>query len=283
MDVLNFKKKNLTNLLLPILIASLSSTIGWSQQDTPDFTELDLIEAEIEKSKIQKSSDTFSDRDEKESEFDQKKPTVTMPMRNVSDLRQLEPFGDIAVIQPRYQPKSKRFQLNAGGSAILNDPWFNHFGLSMRASYHFTELLGIELASDIFSGSRSNAAKDLADNLAIQTSSLVQAKNYLGVHAYLAPIYGKMSLMNARIVPFDVFFTLGAGQTAIDGAKNQSAMTYHIGAGQIFAFSRNASFRWDIRVNMFEAQSLINSNKTSTQNVLMALGFSYFFPEVNLR
>lgn len=271
MDVLNlmFKKLILVALLLPFSVSAQESSLS----------ELDQIEAELERSRIQK----FEEPPQVRSSRRGLPGGDSAELSNISDLRALEPFGDLAVIQPRYQPKSKRFQAHLGGGMVLNDPWFNHLGLSAKGSYHFTEFFGLELAADIHSGSASASAKDLEANLTVKTSSLVQPKSYFGVHAYLVPMYGKMSLFNSRIIPFDLYFTLGAGQTAISGARTASALTYHFGAGQIFAFTRNAGFRWDIHMNMFEAQSELSAKKSSIQNVVMSLGFSYFFPEVGNR
>jgi len=249
-------------------------------QEYSDFSELDQIEAELERNKIQQKESTndvmpFERRDQIDESRGEKK--------NISDLRTLETFDELAIIHPRFQPKSQRFQVNFGGATVLNDPWFNQFGASLRAAYHFTELLGIEIAADMYSGAQSAAAKDLFSELNVAASSFVRPKSYTGVHLYLSPIYGKMSLFNKRIVPYDVFFTLGAGSTQLEQSRQQQAETFHIGAGQIFAFTRNASFRWDVRANVFSAQSNSSLVKTTTQNIIMNLGFSYFFPEVSRR
>jgi outer membrane beta-barrel protein len=266
MDVLTFL---VVTLLQPNLLYA---------QEYSDFSELDQIEAELEKNRIQKKESSPLNS-QKELPANQKNE-----MTNISDLRTLESFSEVAVIHPRFQPKNKRFQVNIGGATVLNDPWYNQFGVSFKAGYHFTDLLGLELATDFFSGSQSSAARDLFDGLSVSATSFVRPKSYSGLHLYLSPIYGKMSLFNKRIVPYDVYFTLGAGSTTLDQAKQKQAETYHLGAGQIFAFSRNAAFRWDIRVNAFSAQSEgSSSKKTETQNVIMTLGFSYFLPEVSRR
>jgi outer membrane beta-barrel protein len=264
------------DVLSALFVMLLTPTTSFAQESS-DFTDLDQIEAELEQDRFKKSQDpgeediNFSDKPEKE-------------IKNLSDLRTLEPFGDVAVIHPRFQPKGKRFQFHLSGGAILNDPWFNHYGMSLKSAYHFSELLAAELAFDLFTGSPANATHQLASGLNVLASSFIRPKNYTGLHLYLSPIYGKMSLFNKRIVPYDVYFTLGLGQTGLEGARQNQVMTTHLGAGQIFAFSRNAAFRWDIRMNMFEAQGRASSGpKLSTQNVIMTVGFSYFFPEVSRR
>jgi len=266
------------DVLTTLLALALQSAPGLAQ-DYSDFSELDLIEAELDKNKIQKKETTTKSGSEVMPQLESTAKEIT----NISDLRKLEPFDDVAVIHPRFQPKSKRFQFNFGGAALLNDPWFNQFGASFKAAYHVSEFFGLEIAADQYTGSESSAAQDLRDNLGINTASFVRPKSYSGIHLYLSPIYGKMSLFNKRIVPYDVFFTLGVGSTELELSRESQASTFHFGAGQIFAFSRNAAFRWDIRANIFSAQANEGSVRTTSQNVIMALGFSYFLPEVNLR
>ena len=258
----------------------------WAQE-SEDFTELDKIEAEIDsqRSKPRYDSNSRDDNDpsdngrdlgsRKNDDLDQAKKPI-----KVTDINQLEAFSNLAIIHPRFLPKSGRFQVSVGGNAILNDPWFNQFGLSLRASYHISEFFGLELAANTYSGSSSTHAKDLAAELNVQTSSLIQPKSYYGLHAYFIPFYGKMSLFNQRIVPFDVFMTLGAGQTQVEGARETGVSTIHLGAGQLFALSRQTALRWDIGVNMFTAQSRSQASATATQNVAMSFAYSYFFPEV---
>jgi outer membrane beta-barrel protein len=266
--------------VLTVLVVTLLRPNLLYAQEYSDFSELDQIEAELEKNKIQKKESSQVDNEEKMTGASNTSKEIT----NISDLRTLESFSEMAIIHPRFQPKGKRFQVHFGGATLLNDPWFNQFGASFKAAYHFSDLFGLELATDFYSGSESNASRDLFESLSVSASSFVRPQSYSGLHIYLSPIYGKMSLFNKRIVPYDVYFTLGAGSTTLEQAKEKQADTFHLGAGQIFAFSRNAAFRWDIRVNAFSAQGYQSSaKKIETQNVIMTLGFSYFLPEVSSR
>ena len=42
---------------------------------------------------------------------------------SLSDLSKLQSFSDVSVLQRRYLPKTGRFQLFAGLSSVMNDPW----------------------------------------------------------------------------------------------------------------------------------------------------------------
>lgn len=273
-------------LKLIVLIIWALKPINLSAQENEDFTQLDKIEAEIDRQRVRQQELNQSNNKQSEelpnkssSEIDQPN-TSERSFKKRSDLYFLEAFEDMAIIHPRFQPKSKRFQFSIGGNTILNDPWFNQFGLSLRSSFHVNEFFAVEIAANSYSGSATTHAKDLATQLNVQTASLVQPKSYIGAHLMFTPFYGKMSLFNQRIIPFDIFITLGAGTTTLEGARAPDASTYHFGAGQLFAMSRQSAFRWDIAVNMFSAQSRLLSSTTSTQNVAMTFSYSYFLPEV---
>ena len=114
--------------------------------------------------------------------------------------------------------------------------------------------------------------------------------NYLGLDAVWTPIYGKMSLFNRRIVPFDMYFSLGAGQTGLTNAKVSSATSFHVGTGQIFAMSKGIGLRWDLSWNFYNATPQPSTGVTSTppgesqfNNLLLTIGASFFFPEAKYR
>ena len=70
-----------------------------------------------------------------------KKERVVQTPKKVSELKILESFDDIAVIQKRYLPKSGRFEFFIGGGTNLNDAFFVGNGLQARFGYHLTDCL----------------------------------------------------------------------------------------------------------------------------------------------
>lgn len=268
-----------------LLILSLSVRA----QNESDWSELDLIETEIEKSVSKEKNTPQEDSDNPSSSSGVRSGSEQVmrdkkdEVRSAEDLIYLENLEELAIIHPRYQPKFKRFQLFGGGGAVLNDPWYTQLSLMAKGTYHFTDIFGVELSWIGFSGTASTMAQQLEKNLQVQVASLVRPQSYMGAALYLSPIYGKMSLLNKRIVPYDVYFTLGYGSTNLSAALQNQVGTLHLGAGQIFALSRNLSFRWDIALHMFEQQSTLQTQKTQTQVVFMSAGMSYFLPEVKKR
>lgn len=65
--------------------------------------------------------------------------------------------------------------------------------------------MGIGDCGALLDGFTSAMASRLESRLGILTTSLVRPLNYVGLHLVWMPFYGKMSLLQSTIVPFDVF------------------------------------------------------------------------------
>lgn len=208
---------------------------------------------------------------------------------SIANLKNLQPFSDVAVIQRKFLPKTKRFELYGGGSAIVNNAFFMNFGPSIRFGYNFTENIGIEALFMYLTTSNRDVTNDLLDKRGVRTDGLVAPDVYLGGNFVWTPIYGKMSLFENRIVPFDMYFSAGGGITTTN--KKESTPTIEIGAGQRFAMSKKMAFRWDFTWNFYSANyqqastsgGTLPSIKGSFDNLFLSLGFSFFFPEASYR
>lgn len=268
-----------------------------AKEDEPD---LDQIEAEIQKSAPKyeepiittKSSNSVktnlqSDKSNSSNEtgkaegesFEEAAPVKKF--ESITDLEKLSPFSDVSVIQKRFQPKSERFQFFGGLSYVANDPWFLGGGFNLRVAYGFTEAWSIEGVYYNISSQKREAIQNLADNNGVDTTSLISTKNYAGVSVMWTPIYGKMSLYDRRIIPFDMYFTLGSGNSTLSGGDTSAAPGISYGTGQIFALSKSMAFRWDLTGNTFQAKS--DSRPQTFTNFLLSAGVSFYFPEAKYR
>jgi outer membrane beta-barrel protein len=205
-------------------------------------------------------------------------------VKEMSDLVRLSPFKDVAVIQKRFLPKTHRFEIFGGGAATLNNAFFLGIGAGLKFAYYFSERYGIE-ATYLMSGtSKRQVTKDLEENRVV-TSSLVTAKNYMGADFKWTPIYGKMTFGNYKIVPFDMYFTAGAGMTGTN--QDTSDTTIHVGTGQTFAHSKAMAFRWDLSwmgwSTTSKATSTTAAATSSNSNIVVTAGVSFFFPEATYR
>ncbi len=220
----------------------------------------------------------------------EKAPKVNVKVEKIADLNKLASFSEISVIQKKYLPKTERFQLYAGVGTTTNSPWFLNLGAKFNLGYYFTESFGIELSGIILSNSERQVSKEIRDNNSLQPEKFVNTKNYMGADIVWAPIYGKLSLLNERIIPFDMYFSAGGG-TSSTNSQEGSVPTIHIGTGQIFAINKAFAFRWDYSWSFFQATPFIaNGSASSSQplknsynDLILTAGFSFFFPEAKYR
>lgn len=261
--------KQLISTLVSLVCATMIFSSKAMAQDEENFdtSDVDQIEAEIARPAVKKQEPAVDNlADEK--------------IDDLSGLSRLAPFSEVSVIQRRYLPKTGRFQLFTGLTNIVNDPWYMGLGLDLRAGYHLTETWGVELQGAFLSNSERQAIKDLDSENNVKTSSVISFKGYTGAAVTWNPIYGKMGYFNKRIIPFDMYFSVGAGSTKVDNGSGGG--TFHVGTGQTYALSKGMAFRWDFSWNAVKAQPT-GASEQSFNNLLLSLGVSFFFPEAGYR
>ncbi|MGZ3772429.1 MAG: outer membrane beta-barrel domain-containing protein [Pseudobdellovibrionaceae bacterium] len=207
----------------------------------------------------------------------------TTPQERLSDfsgLGKLAPFNEISVIQKRFLPKTGRFQLFGGGTILTNNPFFNTIGGVAKAGYFLTETWGVELNYFSLTTSERTTTQELRDIQGVSTENLVYPKSFLGADVMFAPIYGKLAWFNEKIIPFDLYFSVGYGTTNTQAGQN--AGTIHLATGQIFALTKSVAFRWDFSWNFFNAKG-IDGTENSFNNLFLTVGMSWFFPEASYR
>jgi len=205
-------------------------------------------------------------------------------IRDVSDLVQLSPFKDVAVISRRFLPKTGRFEIFGGPTAVLNDAFFLNFGVSGRFAYYLQERYGLEFVAMQLTVSERQVTTDLREKRGVTTTSLVAPKNFFGLDFKWTPIYGKMTWLNRKITPFDLYFSIGAGSTSTNQGGNEP--TIHLGTGQVFALTKSFALRWDFSWNFYQAKSNVSGAAGGTSqynNIFLTLGASFFFPEATYR
>lgn len=215
-------------------------------------------------------------------------PKQQEKLERLTDLNTLAPFREISVIQKKYLPKTERFQLYAAGGMTTNSPWFLNLGLKLNLGYYFTESFGVELSGIFLSNSEREVSKEIRENNNLQPEKFVNTKNYVGGDLLWSPIYGKVTFLNDRIIPFDMYFSAGVGSSTTN-SKEGTNTTFHLGTGQIFALSKSMAFRWDYSWNMYQATPVADSAATtasqsnSYNDLILTAGLSFFFPEVSSR
>jgi outer membrane beta-barrel protein len=260
------------------LVAVLAPASVIAQESATDDIE-QLFDAEEDKESGEPSAEKADLKDD-----DVPSPSVQLgDVKELSDLVKLAPFEDVAMIQKRYLPKTKRFEVFGGLTGILNDAFFLAVGAEARLGYYFSERYGIEFPFWILNTSEKEVTSDLRNKRGVFTQSLITAESYYGIDFKWTPVYGKMTWRNKTITPFDLYFSLGGGLTGTN--QDTSEPTLHLGTGQIFALSKGMAVRWDFSWNFFMAESTVAATKESSlyNNLFLTIGMSFFFPEATYR
>jgi outer membrane beta-barrel protein len=207
-------------------------------------------------------------------------------IKNITDLEQLTPFSDIAVIQKRFLPKSNRFELNPNFGLITNNAFFMTTYFQTRLAYAFTEKWALEVQAAFFMDSKQKVTKDLESEAEVATNSLLFPEMYYGASIRWSPIYGKMGSFNEGIIPFDMYFSFGGG--IMDTNQEESPFAIHVGTGQIFGISKGMAFRWDLSGYFYSSEVKKSgvgggTNTQSFTDIQLSLGMSFFFPDATYR
>ena len=199
------------------------------------------------------------------------------------ELRKLAPFKDVSIIQRRFLPKAGRFEVFPNFGTILNDAFFFSSFASLRAGYFLSDQFNIELTGKFLSTNRRAVTQKLISEREVETRSFVFPKTYYGADIKWSPLYGKLSVFNTSILPFDSYFSLGYGLT--DTNIKKGVATYHGGLGQVFALTKWMAFRWDFSLYFFQMKIDLGDSVSDNSFVNMdaAIGLSFFFPGVDYR
>lgn len=276
-----------------VILLSLTTVIAFAQEDSSENSDssIDQIEG------LFNEDEGAEEREEPQQAQAEEKQEPEKEVKSISDLKELETFSDIAVIQRRYLPKTGRFELYVAGGTNLNDAFFVGNGVNLRLGYYFREKWGAEFVYSYIQNDNRDVTNELL-NRGINTEGMVSTNSFYGIDLKWTPIYGKYAYFNEKIIPFDLYFSLGFGMTepkignSVAGSTTVSidtAPTVRLGTGQIFAITKWMAFRWDLSWHFFNATSTITQNTGTSKseelhnNLFLNVGLSFFFPEAKYR
>jgi outer membrane beta-barrel protein len=268
--------------LLILAFAGMSNFSFAQIAPAPVDTGLEELYDRFEDQEVRQTEEAKRVQTPREEEAKEKPKEVT----KVSDLSVLAPFQDIAIIQRRFLPKTKRFEASGAATINTNNAYFNNVGIAGRFAFYFQEKIGIEGTYMFLDSSERPITKGLKDKKRISTASLVEPEAYYGVSLKWAPLYGKMAWLGEKIVPFDLYLTPGFGVTKT--ALGKSHTTFSIGGGQLFALTKSSGLRWDLNWNFYQAETIPDtttgvSSKSNHSDLVLTVGYSFFFPEATYR
>jgi outer membrane beta-barrel protein len=213
----------------------------------------------------------------------ERRKEIEQEVNKLSQLANLAPFQDIAVIQRRYLPKTYRLEMSGSGLFSTNNAYFNNLGLSARLGFYFHERYGVEATYQAVTSTERPITEGLIDNQNIRTAALVEPESYYGLMFKWVPVYGKMAWFQEKIIPYDFYFTPGFGMSTTTGGESESTLS--LGMGQLFALSKSFGVRWDFYWNYYQATVNVDgkNEKQNHSDLFLSIGLSYFIPEATYR
>ncbi|MEY4617109.1 MAG: hypothetical protein RJB66_2069 [Pseudomonadota bacterium] len=262
----------------------MTSLVGVCALAAPEADiDLDSIESEMSRRGEEQANQTAPSETERRSE-DNKPVTF-------QELPKLSNFSDISIIQKKFLPKSYRFQLYGGLNFLTNNPFFDTYGVNARLNFFFTETIGLELNYWRHKVSDRLVTSDLSSKYNITTKTMLSSNGYMGASLLFVPFYGKMTFMDKRIIPYDLYVSVGGGVTETSYI-DKAAPSVHLGAGEIFALSKSLAWRWDFSNVQYTAKvpevsttgALNDTGKKRTiSDLYLGIGVLILFPGATYR
>ncbi|WP_413612310.1 outer membrane beta-barrel domain-containing protein [Bdellovibrio sp. HCB-110] len=185
-------------------------------------------------------------------------------------------YSDLATIQKNYMPKTKRAQLSGGFSLLPSDVFFRTYGLNVKTSYHFTEALGLEVFGYLFTSQPRDEINKLESTQKLSVKSLIALNSFYGVNLYFNSIYGKTALFNYKIIPFEIYQTIGVGKVRTQ--DNEETNSFQVGIGDLFSLTRSSALRVDLTWAFYNVHNYLGENQSSN-SLFLTLSYGHFFPE----
>lgn len=158
--------------------------------------------------------------------------------------------SEIGVVQNRLYSKNGKFDIGLYGGVITTDPFLTVQTLGGSVGYHFTEYMSLHAIGWKAYVGKSGAYTSFQEVIvsgggvaAIPATN--NPRSYFGMEGVWSILYGKLSLLGASIIYYDMHLLGGAGVT---GTENGSYATPSLGLGQKVYLSKTASLRLDYRL-----------------------------------
>ncbi|MBS1959444.1 MAG: hypothetical protein JST80_08240 [Bdellovibrionales bacterium] len=153
-------------------------------------------------------------------------------------------FRDMGVVQKRAMPKGERWLVSTYASFDFSDGPYSNYSFHVNPGYAVSDFVEIYLNFVPF---HIVSPRSIVDKLQTQISppvTVIEAKPKMqfGAEVLWAPLYGKDSMGISRIIRSDTFVKFGASMISFEGGD--SGMSFNLGVGKTFFFSKNTGFRF---------------------------------------
>lgn len=203
---------------------------------------------------------------------------------------------DLEVLRDRLYLREGRFHAGLYAGLFSSEPNFYYFPLGLRAGYHFTNELGVEVGgafmnagflthdtelTEFFRDVRRDAfdpALDTQDRFLWRANAI----------ATWSPFYGKLAILQRKLAHFDLNVGAGLGAVGVErpalnrkSASNHVTMEVVLGAGAHFYVNRSLVVRLDGRGYIYRGAELSHNEGSFFRQIKFPmeflLGATYLF------
>ncbi len=174
---------------------------------------------------------------------------------------------EFSVVQNRLYTKAGRFGVSLQGGAMINDPYSEGTQYGGAVNYYFSETMGLEAQYHRTNSRNNQSTQDYINqvNLSGTVPNHGKLQGYMGVNFNWIPIYAKMSLLEKKILYFDLAISPGVGmseykqQRASGNGDVLQSFTYSLDISQHVYISKHFAIRLDMK-NRFWTEKVADFN-----------------------
>lgn len=178
----------------------------------------------------------------------------------------------IRVIQRRPFLQAHRVEVSPFLGTNINDALVSSFIAGGTANYYITEYLAVGAHGAYSLGTETDLFDTVLENYELYPQ--VSKPKYLAeLQFQYDPIYGKFTLFNTWIVPWDIYALLAAGYTRTDLGGH---ITLGAGLGQRFYMNRWFTMNLELRDHIYNEDYPAGSELVN--NLVFTAGVGFFLP-----
>lgn len=209
------------------------------------------------------------------------KPLLSKTQFNWLDIEGEKNFSNIIVISKKFLRKTDKLEVFTYGAFSIDNAFYTEIAPSLDLTYYFKEKYAISFSYLHFFNFQRRIIKQLAETEQNDKQKF-KAKNSLGVYFHWSPIYGKIAFLNKKLIPFDLYFSLGLLQ--INAVYDQASKTKRFSGfavsgqmGQQFAITPSMALHWKIVSSVYFRPPKSNGQRVLSYQTVFGMGLSWFF------
>lgn len=194
-----------------------------------------------------------------------------------------------AVVRNKYFYKTNKIELSGTAGAMPLDSVVNHLLVGGRATWHFSDHFGWEIAHiQVASPSITGNIKDIVTANSLSNVQFSQINLLATSTILLSPIYGKIRFFGNQVLYFDIYSVFGFGLANTKTIKLSSSApvesTVRQGMDPVFDFGLGVKiFTGDALAILIDLRDYVTftevySSRKPRSNFSVFAGLSFFIP-----